>query len=158
MHAPIIADSDDPFSVLAGAQHRILRNSDAEPDIALLTEMNNYIRKNFDLHFDRCEASDVVNFDDWLANSAYSARDKLRLHKVREELIDPYSKRHRKVKSFIKDESYENWKNPRTINSRTDELKVIFGPIAATMKRLPIEIVPSSSTQQCPLDHPTLKR
>lgn len=66
--------------------------------------------------------------DDWLNNSNYNLkRRNLLRRKFKEfDLIHPH--RWLKCKSFIKEEFYEEVKEPRIINSRTDWFKAKIGP------------------------------
>jgi len=80
------------------------------------------------LYVRRLRRGDVKNFDDWLENCAYSGARKGQLREVRDEvthLTDKFSH----SKSFIKDEGYVEPKNPRPINSYSDESKVLLGPL-----------------------------
>lgn len=79
--------------------------------------------------------SDDITFETWIASTNYPQKRK-------EELIAKYNainfnwtmmpkemKKYFSVKSFVKDENYPDWKHSRSINSRDDVLKCIFGPI-----------------------------
>lgn len=73
---------------------------------------------------------DVPSFETWLENTPYTAGRKRQLADIWERFLrKPTKKNLRKVKSFIKDEAYEDFKYPRTINSRVDVAKCAFGPI-----------------------------
>jgi hypothetical protein len=73
---------------------------------------------------------DVPTFEEWLEATPYSAARKAELKSVWDKRGRVYcKKRFRRVKSFIKDETYEEWKYPRLINSRVDEAKCYFGPV-----------------------------
>lgn len=74
--------------------------------------------------------SDIPSLEEWLEKTPYSQGRKV-------ELLDVYHKwcedgmnfeLFRMVKSFIKDETYPEWKFPRIINSRVDPAKCYFGP------------------------------
>jgi len=73
-----------------------------------------------------------VSFDDWLDQCPYTEKRKMELREVwRNSPFDkpvmvPHST---DVKSFIKDESYQEYKAPRTINSRADWFKCYSGPL-----------------------------
>lgn len=74
--------------------------------------------------------ADIPTFDEWLAQTPYPASRKLELTTIWNKLQRiPSVKRFSRVKSFVKDETYEDWKYPRLINSRVDEAKCYFGPV-----------------------------
>lgn len=73
--------------------------------------------------------SDILSFDEWLDQAPYSANRKTELRKVWDDCDrSPQWFRWHKVKSFIKDETYEDYKYPRCINSRVDSAKCFWGP------------------------------
>jgi hypothetical protein len=75
---------------------------------------------------------DSVDFKDWIENTPYSRKRKDQLIKVwfdsdTECVFD--DKRKTEIKSFIKDEPYDEPKAPRSINSRADWFKCYSGPL-----------------------------
>lgn len=73
---------------------------------------------------------EIPTFDEWLNHTPYSAGRKAELRRVYYEHSERVSRREaRRVKSFVKDETYPSYKYPRLINSRIDRVKVLFGPI-----------------------------
>jgi len=85
-----------------------------------------FCKKNF-----KPLAPDVdCSFEAWLEKTNYSGERKAQLRKVREEVVDlRYQKKFWKCKSFMKDETYGEYKAARLINSRHDAFKTVFGPI-----------------------------
>lgn len=75
--------------------------------------------------------ADIPNLEEWLESTPYSAARKAELKEVWEKFVadGENTKTFKKVKSFIKDETYPEWKYPRIINSRIDAAKCYFGPI-----------------------------
>jgi len=74
--------------------------------------------------------SEIPTFEEWLEATPYSSARKDELTKVWDKRNRRYSaKRFSMVKCFIKDETYEEYKYPRLINSRVDEAKCYFGPV-----------------------------
>jgi len=74
--------------------------------------------------------ADIPTFEEWLESTPYTSARKAELATVwAKYLSDPTSARLDKVKSFIKDETYPEYKYPRLINSRIDAAKCLFGPI-----------------------------
>lgn len=71
----------------------------------------------------------LLTFDDWLAQTPYSESRRIELKKAWDSLGRlPDRKKFAKIKSFIKDETYEEFKYCRLINSRVDGAKCYFGP------------------------------
>lgn len=133
--APLKPDLKSVNNVFAAAQHRILRKP-IEPNRRLLRQMKRFIKRNFSKHFDCATPDDYLSFEKWIETTNYSQARKEELKKIRVDLQDKNSKKHKELKSFLKDESYSEFKNPRTINSRTDSLKVLFGPIAKVIENI----------------------
>jgi len=84
----------------------------------------------------RFNASDDVSFETWLRKANYSETRKEQLRKIYVDQVNsmfmkksPFFRKGTKVKSFVKDESYPEFKYPRLINSRSDDFKVFSGPI-----------------------------
>lgn len=136
--APLKPDLKSVNNVFAAAQHRILRKP-LEPNRKLLREMKRFIKRNFLKHFRCASADDFLSFEQWIKTTNYSQARKEELIKLRQDLQNKDSPKHKELKSFLKDESYSEFKNPRTINSRTDSLKVLFGPIAKVIENITYE-------------------
>jgi len=73
---------------------------------------------------------EIPTFELWLASTPYTSSRKEELAKLwKLYCADPSRYNFKKVKSFIKDETYPEYKYPRLINSRIDAAKCYFGPI-----------------------------
>lgn len=73
-----------------------------------------------------------TSFETWIEKTPYPLKRKEELRKKYEKVISElkdFEEKYLKVKSFIKDETYPTYKHARVINSRTDEFKVMVGPI-----------------------------
>lgn len=84
----------------------------------------------------RFQASDDLTFETWIEEADYPRSRKDQLKIIHGELVKNQFRRQSKlkrkttsVKSFVKDESYPDFKYPRLINSRCDEFKVFSGPL-----------------------------
>lgn len=74
--------------------------------------------------------ADIPTFDEWLESTPYSATRKEELRVEWDKFCaNPDFESFSRVKSFVKDETYETYKYPRAINSRVDSAKCYFGPI-----------------------------
>lgn len=75
-------------------------------------------------------AADIPTFEEWLTNTPYSQARKTELERVWNSVDRKLTRREAKfVKSFVKDETYPEYKYPRSINSRVDAAKCFFGPV-----------------------------
>jgi len=81
-------------------------------------------------NFNPLTTADIPSFEEWLQNTPYSASRKEELRKVWEKFLadGANTSTFGNVKSFIKDETYPEYKYPRIINSRIDAAKCYFGP------------------------------
>lgn len=77
--------------------------------------------------------TDIPEFEEWLQTTPYSESRREELRRVREKHPAWSRKVFKKVKTFIKDETYPEYKYPRLINSRVDAAKVHFGPVVAAI-------------------------
>jgi len=79
-----------------------------------------------------------LDFEEWLATTNYKEERKNQLRRV---YADSYGARPTlrecsHIDTFVKSESYEEYKYPRMINSRCDKFKVWFGPWAKAMEEV----------------------
>jgi len=75
-----------------------------------------------------------LSFEEWLDGTDYPEARKNELRRVWEDCgRNPSQHDLSKISSFIKDESYPEYKFPRTINSRSDKAKCLFGPLVASI-------------------------
>lgn len=129
-YAPIHVDSNDVLTQTQGLQHRVARITPASTGInhELLHEFRDYVRNWVREHLN--PLSGVPNFEEWLASTSYNMARKDELRRVHDSLhgSHPSKKQNSKVASFIKTESYPEFKHARWINSRSDHFKVYSGP------------------------------
>jgi len=83
-------------------------------------------------------AADIPSFEEWLTNTPYGEARKAELLQAWNAVNRRLSTKTAKmVKSFVKDETYPEFKYPRSINSRVDPAKCYFGPVVdAVSKRV----------------------
>lgn len=78
--------------------------------------------------------SDVPSFEKWLEDAPYSLGRKTELRRVWDGCSRlPEWRKWRVIKSFIKDETYPEYKFPRLINSRVDSAKCFWGPYVSAV-------------------------
>lgn len=122
-------DTSHAFSMTIGVQKRFAF-APPKPDPTLLAELTSYVQSYCREHLKPLRADTDVSFESWLLKTPYPAWRKRALQatytKLMENPID--YKQVSKLKSFMKKETYPEYKYPRGINSRTDEFKCLFGP------------------------------
>jgi hypothetical protein len=80
------------------------------------------------------QADEVPTFEEWLEGTTYDQKRKQSLSELWTDCGgNPTLKKLRKVKCFIKDETYPEYKYPRGIYSRSDYAKCMFGPLVAAI-------------------------
>jgi len=122
-------DFRDIYSNVFGISKRVLR-SPPKGNRQVKREFRKFVHYWIKDHLKPLRDADY-DFEFWLAQTNYTNSRKDELRHVRDEYfktdvrLDPYIRR---VKSFIKDESYVEYKMPRFINSRSDLFKCLTGP------------------------------
>jgi hypothetical protein len=123
----------DTATLLAGIQKRLAA---APPDFD--PELRKEFRAFVFRFIQRFRPLDRdVDFDAWLAERPYPAWRKEELRRRRVDRIEPH---HRRVKMFMKDEHYPDYKHARAINSRTDEFKTYVGPFFSRIEKVVFEL------------------
>jgi hypothetical protein len=93
-------------------------------------EFYQFVRREVPKLFKPLAPDTEFDVDDWLNNSSYNQKRRTRLKMLHDE-FSAYSfnlpRKYLRCKGFIKDENYPEYKNPRTINSRSDVFKAIVG-------------------------------
>lgn len=123
-------DPQDPATLAAGVKKRVtIRPPKADP--RLLREFNRFVRRWVKKHLVPLTPDSDISVETWLESTHYTRRRKTDLAKKWEQVggLSGLQKKHRKCKSFMKDEHYPEYKHARSINSRTDEFKCAVGPI-----------------------------
>lgn len=125
-YAPLCMDSNDPETVNCAFTKRLLRTL-PKPKQAVLSKFSIFVRNWLSANVSKVV---VMTFDDWLASTSYNDARKMELRAVHDSLRGglPSKKQAAHIDSFIKSESYPEWKNARIINSRSDAFKVFCGP------------------------------
>jgi hypothetical protein len=96
----------------------------------LLRRFRRFVQMWLRHHLEPLTDVDIPSLEEWLTSTDYSAERKLELYQIWQDFEADGSKTRlfQKVKSFIKDETYPEYKYPRIINSRIDAAKCFFGP------------------------------
>jgi hypothetical protein len=132
-----VPDMQHGPSALAGAVKRVAADMPRFNKVKLRRLKRftkRFCKKNFrDKQF---KTDENFDFEEWMKDqSTYTLARKDELRNLRNEFNDDVnttpSSRVGRVKSFIKDEHYGEFKFPRLINSRSDEYKTQVGPFFA---------------------------
>jgi hypothetical protein len=119
-------DSNDPTTVSCAFKQRLFRDTpkiDSKELLSFARFVGKYVRS----HYDRVEP---LGFEEWLEGTSYNEQRKEQLRKIRsdDEFCRPTIKRCQHIDTFVKTESYPEYKHARMINSRCDSFKVWSGP------------------------------
>jgi len=100
-----------------------------KPDLALLAELKLFVEDWIKTNLTPLSPESDLSIETWLSNTNYPAWRK-------QQLLDTWKKHGGvvtptdfKVKGFVKEETYPEYKHARGINARTDLCKVLVGPI-----------------------------
>lgn len=134
--APVMADTNDPPTLLWGCQMRYLAKP---PPISrtLWQELYNFVSQELERLFRPLEIDDIPTKQEWLANSNYSGPRCRELEKADLDSCgeDVTKGMHIELNGFGKRETYLKYKPPRAINSRSDTFKLWAGPLMSAIER-----------------------
>jgi len=125
--APPKPDLTCPLTAEAGVRKRFLCKPPA-PNPNLLIEFTNFVRNWLD-RLDPLPADSDTSVFSWLKKCPYPLWRKEELSKLWTDRAGIVTIKDYVVKSFIKDETYPEFKHARGINSRSDMFKCLVGPI-----------------------------
>lgn len=126
--APIKPNPDHSGTTQAGLCKRFLTEP-PEPDRQLLAELTAFVNKWLEENMQPLDPGADVSVETWLERSNYPKWRKDELQKLWSDNAGILSPRDFIVKSFVKDETYPEFKHARGINSRTDMFKCAVGPV-----------------------------
>lgn len=110
-----------------------------EPDPVLMESLRDYTLQFCQRNFTSVR---IMGFEEWLAGTSYNDQRKQQLRDVRSrvERFGINSKELTAVSSFIKSEFYPSIKHSRWINSTSDLVKVIWGPICKSYEQVVFDL------------------
>ncbi len=132
-----MVDRDDPYSALCGAAVRF--GNSVTSDRKTMLEFRAYVRSFVRKNFVPLSSETDLSFDTWIQSTGYSESRKAQLAQVYAtfgEEMTGVPANVGAVKSFIKDERYNEYKHSRVINSRSDEYKVLVGPFCKAIEKV----------------------
>jgi hypothetical protein len=124
-------DMDDPLSIKAGVEKRF-GSAPPSPEAEFLEGYRAFVKTWLEENMTPLSTDSDCSFETWLSSTNYTEARKTQLRQVQEKLskrVIGSEKRDFHCKSFIKDETYTDYKYPRAINARSDDFKVLSGPI-----------------------------
>jgi hypothetical protein len=133
------ADPSDIPTIVAGVAKRVA--GDPPPvNIPLFTRFTEFVERWLVNNLTPLDEDTTFDVETWLAQSNYSNSRQRALYKHYRKLYDAaspvFDARTRKVKCFIKDESYPSFKHPRGIYARVDDIKFLLGPCFKKIEHL----------------------
>lgn len=134
-HIPGVAlprpDLDDWQTALAGVCKRFATQV-PEAEAHVLREFRTFVRGWIRTNLSPLAPDTDVSFETWLMATNYPEWRREELRRAWATLDDPLDRKAVmalfKVKSFVKDEDYTDYKHARGINSRSDAFKCLVGP------------------------------
>lgn len=102
-----------------------------------LREITEFTIKFVKENFKQLPKNETFDFNEWLNNAPYTPDRKQELLEVYETLgTDKLNAKDLRVKSFIKEESYDTYKCARGIYSRSDRFKCVVAPLIAKIQHV----------------------
>lgn len=123
-------DPRDCISAIEGAKKRFC-SKPPDVDKAQLRKLKSFVTKWVRDNLKPLDPTLDTSVETWLEGANYTQVRKEELLKTWNDCQDKggVTRKHTRVKSFIKWEQYEEFKYPRGINSRSDAFKCAVGPI-----------------------------
>lgn len=121
-------DMDHPLTVEAGVRKRFA-SAPPESEKTLVDELRQFVKTWLRSNLQPLPSDSDTSVNKWLDQTNYPMWRKINLKGKFVKIRGVLQRKHYKVKSFIKDETYPEYKHARGINSRSDEFKVKVGPI-----------------------------
>jgi len=122
------ADPQDPISLVAGVIKRVIVEP-PKPDAVMLERLGAFVDRWLKKHLVPLAPDTDLSLETWLAGTTYPEKRKTELREKWSAVVNPRDPKYFKCKTFMKDETYPEYKYPRSINSRTDEFKCAVGPV-----------------------------
>lgn len=130
-------------NIIGGLQRRTCRVV-PKPAHSNYLEFKAFCSEFIRLNFPQLDADADLSFSTWINNTNYSLKRRSALADLRKSYEDGewsvFEHKSLLVKCFIKDEPYVAYKYPRGIYSRSDNYKVVFGPIVKAIESVVYEM------------------
>lgn len=147
--APVCGDTNDPDTVQCGFLKRLFRAT-PDPDPEMLARFAQFVSNYLKEHV---PAVKRMTFEDWLAGTSYNDQRKNQLRAAYADLRGgrPTRRQASHIDTFVKTESYPEYKHVRMINSRSDAFKVFTGPLFKAIEE--VVYADSSFIKHVPVPH-----
>jgi hypothetical protein len=125
---PICVDTNDANTAIDGIIKRFGREL-PKPEIGFHKRLLRYVDRWCSTYLRPLDT--IMTFEQWLETTDYNDSRKYELRRSYDALngASPSTRMCKRIKSFVKTESYPCFKHARIINSRSDSFKVFSGPI-----------------------------
>jgi len=128
-------DLSDTATNIAGVFKRTgFKHPDADP--GLRAELNEFAIRWVAKHLTPLSSDHDITFESWIQQTNYTGGRKEMLRKVHKGLGHQLTKKQGACKRHPKPECYPEMKHSRGINSRSDEFKVLVGPIFSAIEKV----------------------
>lgn len=122
--APLCMDSNDPYTVECSFKKRLFRDL-LPPESKFLGSFRHFVRKWVRDHIPQVQ---IMDLEEWLGSTGYSEARKAELRLAYDKGHQPSRHKASHIDTFVKTESYPEYKHARMINSRSDAFKAWSGP------------------------------
>jgi hypothetical protein len=146
--APLCLDTNDPQTMAAGVQNRLLRTL-PKNDAEFMQKFDEFTTREIET----LPKVQPYSYEDWRLHLDFNQNRKKQLDEAyeRSHAHRPTLAKSRKCKSFGKGECYNKNKHCRGINSRIDETKVYFGPRISALEDMITSKYPEFVKHDTPL-------
>lgn len=121
-------DMQDSDTTRAGVMKRFARKPPVA-NRAMLRRLKIFVREWLEANMTPLDKDTDVSFDTWIAGTNYPEWRRAELREVWDAYeVDHWTEKAARVKCFVKDEHYGEFKHARAICSRSDTYKCITGP------------------------------
>ncbi len=131
-------DPNDPYTMAAGVCKRFAC-APPKPDSKRLTRLKEFVSKFVRENFKPIPREADISVSTWLESTNYPLWRKRELEEAWSKVGDSSvlkEKKYLRCKSFMKDETYAEYKHARGINSRHDAFKCFVGPVFKLMENI----------------------
>lgn len=127
-------DQSDRETLLAGVTKRMMGKM-PKASKPMLKKLKKFAKNWLEQHCTPLSPDSDLSFEKWIESRPYPEWRKQELRQTYESMVKGgLPKEYRKVKLFMKDECYGEYKHARGIYARCDEFKILFGPLVSAME------------------------
>jgi len=106
-----------------------------EPNKAMLKQLKTFVKRWLKKRMQPLSPDIDLSFETWIEHKQYPESRKAELKEIYDNMVrGTLTDKMRRVKAFMKDETYAEYKHGRGIYSRDDMFKVLFGPLCSQLE------------------------